>query len=401
MSRMASGRFSLLSVCGAVVLLLLTSSLAGRPQGSLRSDVAEYLAVISAYREGRPEDAVASLRAWDRARLDRTVRELPTMIAGSLVACRNGGDRVPFGTIDAAILAHTEAALFDMRTLAGDDAARHLGHARRLLSWSSRSFDSRRRLLSGETRACGEPDPLVERDWLQATARLALGEWALETATRLSDELVNEFPDDVDANLVAGTVQEALAINEAQLHPPPAAWSQSDSDYRRFQAAFQRSLRDQKRLREQAIRFYERALAGAPARHDIRVRLGWALACVDREADARAALDMAASAARSPRDRYLGTLLLGRVHERAGNLQAAITWYEKASSMLPGSHVAHLALAHAFGADGRLAVARLELERAVDQAHAASDDPWTEYPHGEWRAGQAQLARMRAAVTWR
>ncbi|MEW5982981.1 MAG: tetratricopeptide repeat protein [Acidobacteriota bacterium] len=384
-----------------MVVLLVTTSLAGQPQSSLRSDVAEYLDVISAYRDGHPEDAVASLRGWNPARLDRTVRELPTMIAGSLVTCRKGGGTVPFGSIDAAILAHTEAALLDMRARAGNDAARHLGHARRLLSWASRSFDSRRRFLSGESRACGEPDPLVERDWLQATARLALGEWALETATRLSDELVNEFPDDVDASFVAGTVREALAINEAQLHPPPAAWSQTDAEYRRFQAAYQRSLRDQKRLREQAIRFYERALAGAPARYDIWVRLGWALACVDREADARAALDMAASAATSPRDRYLGTLLLGRVHERAGNLPQAIAWYEKASSMLPGSHVAHLALAHAFGADGRLTVARLELERAVDQSHAASDDPWTEYPHGDWRAGQAQLVRMRTAVTWR
>lgn len=398
---MASRRFSPLAVCGAVVVLFLTSSLVGRPQGSLRSDVAEYLAVISAYREGRPEDAVASLRARDRARLDRTIRDLPTMIAGSLVTCREGADTVPFGTVDAAILAHTEAALLDMRARAGDDAARHLGHARRLLSWASRSFDSRRRFLAGESRACGEPAPLVERDWLQATARLALGEWALETATRLSDELVNEFPDDVDASLVAGTVQEALAINDAQLHPPPAVWSQSDSDYRRFQAAYQRSLRDQQRLRERAIRFYERALAGAPARHDIRVRLGWALACLGREADARAALDIAASAATSPRDRYLGTLLLGRVHERAGDRSQAIAWYEKASSVLPGSHVAHLALAHALGADGRLAAGRLELERAVDQSHAASDDPWTEYPHGDWRAGQAQLERMRAAVTWR
>jgi tetratricopeptide (TPR) repeat protein len=366
-------------------------------------DIAGYLAIVSAYRKGPSAGAVAAIRAWDQGRIERTVRDIPGQLEARLRVCQDRPDVVTFTALDAAVMLHTDAALAGMQDANASDAALHVDQAQKILEWASR-----RRLQQGgaaqdaEAAKCNASAPISRRDWYLATTRMALRAWALQTATALSERLLRAASDDVEALFAAGTVQEGLAINDAQYYLPPPGWRLSDSDWLRAQDRYQRSVRERKTCREAALGHYARASRIAPARQDIRLRLGWVLFLLDRRDEARAALEQAHERAEAPSVRYLAALFLGRVDETSSRLDDAVTWYLRACAIDPDGHVARLALSHALGQEGLIDESRADILRALGPPGPSGDeDPWSEYPVGNWRAGKALLDQLREHVTER
>jgi tetratricopeptide (TPR) repeat protein len=364
-------------------------------------DVAEYLSLVSAYRRDSSGGAVASVRTWDGPRLERTVRELPNQLGGRIRVCDDVPGAVTFTTLDAAVLLHTDAALAALREADADEGSLHLDQAQKLLEWT---FGRRTRLPNAEQETeaarCAAPPPIAIRDWYLVAARLTLAEWALFVSERLADRLVQAAPGDPDALFAAGNVQEGLATNDAQYHLPPPAWRfSSNESWVRAQTWYQQSLRDRKRYREAASQFYARALKSAPDRDDIRLRHGWVLLQLDRREEAQRALEAVVRSTGARATRYLAWLFLGRVHEMSNRLSDAAECYRRAADAEPDAHVARLALSHALGRQDLLDDSRRAALRAlVPPGLSAERDPWTEYPHGDWRAAEALLDRLRDRV---
>ena len=364
-------------------------------------DMAEYLSVVSSYRKEPPAGAIGAIRAWDGTRLARTVNELPGQLVGRLWVCEDRPGAVTFTTLDAAVMLHTDAATAALEEADADEAALHLDQAQKILEWT---FGQRVRLpkaaQDAEAARCAAPPPLAIRDWYLAATRLTLAKWALFMSETLAGRLVQAAPDDTDALFAAGNVQEGLATNDAQYHLPPPAWRfSSNESWTRAQTWYQQSLRDRKRYREAASQLYARALKSAPDRDDIRLRLGWVSLQLDRRDEARRELEAVVRDARTRPTRYLALLFLGRVHEKSDKLADAAECYRRAADAEPEAHVARLALSHALGRQNQLDESRQEALRALAPPDlSAGHDPWTEYPHGDWRAGEALLDSLRGRV---
>jgi len=364
-------------------------------------DVAAYLAVVSAYRKDPPAGAVAAIRAWDRSRIERTIDDLPAQLGGRIPVCEELPGAVTFTTLDAAVMLHTDAAAAALEEADADEAALQLDQAQKILEWT---FGRRSRLpkaaQDAEAARCGPPPPITLREWYLGATRLTLAEWALFMSETLAGRLVQAAPDDQDALFAAGNVQEGLATNDAQYHLPPPAWRfSSNESWVRAQNWYQQSLRDRRRYREAASQLYARALKSAPERDDIRLRLGWVSLQLDRRGEARRELEAVVRDARTRPTRYLALLFLGRVHEKSDKLADAAECYRRAADAEPEAHVARLALSHALGRQNQLDESRQEALRALAPPDlSAGHDPWTEYPHGDWRAGEALLDSLRGRV---
>jgi tetratricopeptide (TPR) repeat protein len=364
-------------------------------------DVAEYLSLVSSYRNEPPAGAIGALRAWDGGRVARTIDELPAQFGGSIRVCEDLPGAVTFTTLDAAVLLHTDAALAALEEADADEAALHFDQAQKILEWT---FGRRSRLpkaaQDAEAARCAAPPPIAIRDWYLVATRLTLAEWALFVSEEFAGRLVQAAPADPDALFAAGNVQEGLATNDAQYHLPPPAWRfSSNESWIRAQNWYQQSLRDIRRYREAASQLYARALKSAPDREDIRLRLGWVLLQLDRHKEARGELEAVVRSTSARSTRYLALLFLGRVHEKTNRLGDAADCYRRAADAEPDAHVARLALSHALGRQDLLDDSRQSALRAlVPPGLSAEHDPWTEYPHGDWRAGEALLDRLRDRV---
>lgn len=382
------------------VTVFAWAPVAALQRSPLDPDTESYLALVAEYREGRHVEAVADLRGWAPELIQRVARGLPEQLV--LRVCKERPDQVAYGMLDAAVLLHTDVALAAWREDRGVEAALHLDHAQRTLEWLSRqAVVLERRKLSDVARQCGEPPPLAQRDWLLAVTKLCVREWALGLADQLARRLLEIAPDDPDALFAAGTVWDGMATNDAQYYQPPPSWRLSDSEWREAQRRYQQALRDIERFREEAARLYERALAASPDRHDIRLRLGWVSVHLGRERAGRTALEGVVSNAGALPDRYLAALFLGRLSQKEDRFDEAVTWYERASGLMPFGHVARIGLARALEQRGDIPGAVAALERAIDPAEPPSDDPWLAYPYADWEAGMALLNRLRSQVTRR
>jgi tetratricopeptide (TPR) repeat protein len=370
-------------------------------------DIVEYLELVASYRAGRDEAAVAALRGWDKARLERTVRALPGSLAPVLRVCPELPEHVAFATIDAAVLLHTDAAIVALNRERPVEGGIHLDQAQKLLNWTLRftaeiesvSGGGRRVASPADERAlCGAPRPITERDWLLAVSLLTLRAWTLPAAEHFVTRLADIAPDDTNAQFATGAVHEALALNLTQYNLPPPLWRLTGSHYNLAQEGYARGQRDVQKYREQSARAYARALSLEPARQDIRLRLGRVLYQRGRGAEAQRELEQVAASATATDDRYLAALFLGRIAEDADRLDEAVRWYERAIALNASSHVARKALAHALDHKGLVVRAREALRLALTVPEGPTADPWTAYPHGPWQIGYDLLSSLRTQV---
>jgi tetratricopeptide (TPR) repeat protein len=308
---------------------------------------------------------------------------------------------VTFTALDAAVMLHTHAAAAALEEADSDEASLHLDQAQKILEWTSARRAAGGRLAGPAQEPCDTRPQISRREWYLAATRLTLAEWVLSGAEEFAARLVRAAPEDPDALFAAGNVQEALATNEAQYYlPPPTGRYSGLSAWKRAQNRYLESLRNRKRYREAARQLYARALKLAPGRQDVRLRFGWVSVLLEREGDARPALESVVANPDSRANQYLAALFLGRLHERAGRFGDAVSTYRLASLLLPDAHVARIALSHALWRQGSIDESLAEALRALEPpGPSAESDPWTAYPHGDWTGGVRLLDRLRLRVS--
>jgi len=367
-----------------VLLWLLVAAQAPvvRPQ----YDLANYLAVATAYRSPNRALARREIREWRSGEIEAALRAL-----------RDEGDRlravpaqpgdIDFRTVEAAVLLHADVGLAALQALSLAEAEFHLDASVRLLEWSrhaaarARSLDNVRAYLDArDDRLPTHPRAIRDRidlgDFHKVLAGTSLAVGFPLTARPFADGAVRASPMDPGAHLIAGCVNASLAEE--------FALRRRESDAQRAREAAEKALRD--------------ALALDPGLQEARLRLGKLLLDLGRAVEAESLLAEVDERAADARQRYLARLFLGRVAERLGRPEEALRLYRLALEAWPDSQAARLALAHALerssgpAAPLVLVGATLGASRRRDRV----EDPWWLYLSGPIELTRALLEHVWA-----
>ncbi len=361
--------------------LLLAAQASGvRPQ----YDLANYLAVATAYRSPNRARARREIREWRSGEIEAALRAL-----------REEGDRlravpaqatdIDFRTVEAAVLLHADVGLASLQALRFAEAEFHLDTAVELLEWSRRAAARARgfaRQRAGLDARSGRPTPGLEireridpGDFYQALAGTALAVGFPLTARPFAEAAVRADTMDTGAHLVSGCVNASLAEEFAV--------RRRDSDAQHAREAAEKALRD--------------TLALDPGLQEARLRLGKLLLDLRRAVEAESLLAEVDERGADDRQRYLARLFLGRVAERLGRPEEALRLYRRALEAWPDSQAARLALARALerssgpAAPLVLVGATLGASRRPDRA----EDPWWLY-----LSGPLELTRILLERVW-
>ncbi|MGH9409102.1 MAG: tetratricopeptide repeat protein [Vicinamibacterales bacterium] len=142
---------------------------------------------------------------------------------------------------------------------------------------------------------------------------------------------------------------------------------------------------------------YRRVLEIDPNAYDAHVHLGYALYWQRRFTDAKAEYELARDRARDPFVIYMANLLLARLHEDQGNIDAAAAAYAGAIAAVPTGQSAYIGFSVLELLRGNSQRAReLTAHMTAIPEKERGDDPWWSY-HGT-RVPSDDLAWLRAAV---
>ena len=325
-------------------------------------------AAASAY-SGDAASVRARVAGWSKEQADRAVAALKAS---------NAADDV----VEAAALTHAAAAL------SAPDPAEHQARAARnaaaLVRDPARRSALERRVLLGLAHRF-----LDARQW--------------QVAQDLAQEATWRLPDDAEAQLALGIVQETTgSVVDGGRRPLPdqakltAGYDElvsrnpvtgfasgtpggpgraPDTQQRMSQGSGPTS---ETRLR-QAAESYRRALKVRADLLEARLRLGRTLALLGELKPAVKELESVAGET-SAGLAYLARLFLGDLKEQQSDFAGAASEYRAALAGRPGSAVALLALARAEEAGGERAAAQAALESLlVEPADDAQGDPWWSY----------------------
>jgi tetratricopeptide (TPR) repeat protein len=146
-------------------------------------------------------------------------------------------------------------------------------------------------------------------------------------------------------------------------------------------------MAEQSRFRTEAAGLFEKALARDPRHPEAHLRLGRLELLLGRSEEGLTKLQWVTEHARELDLVYLAHLFLGRAHEEAGQLDAALASYRAALAVDPGGQAASVATSHALHARGELAAAAEILEQGLAaRRRRRTPDAWWSYPEG--RPGQ-------------
>lgn len=188
------------------------------------------------------------------------------------------------------------------------------------------------------TPAAGPLDFLVG----QMAQRPATVENLAEEAKRVTQCLVEGFPDDPGAHDIAARVHRQLGYSEEAVR----AWERSlelNADYSHGYEGLA-SVADRKGEKEKAVNLLRRALVLRPDSFDSQIQLAQALIDLNRMEEAVRLLDI--NVATDPRP-YRGRVLLGMAYTQLGEYQKAKEIYEAAIAAHPKHANAHYGLANA------------------------------------------------------
>jgi predicted Zn-dependent protease len=195
------------------------------------------------------------------------------------------------------------------------------------------------------------------------------------------DEALAAFPADAQILLAAGARQELewwVSFENAQ------------RDLRREPAkvtGFLTAGRD----------YLRRSVAADPRESEARLRLAHVLLELN---DLDEAANVLSDYEWKPDERafeYLARLFEGDLHERRGDIKAAVAAYDRAIELVAMPQSARIAKAHALHLDGRRSDAAATATEAVTERGSQSD-PWWPYIHGQaWRF-EAYLKIARAMI---
>lgn len=292
--------------------------------------------------------------------------------------------------IEAAALAHAAAAL------AAPDPVEH-----------------QTRAAQGAAALVRDP---VRRGALERRVLLGLAHGFLDArqwqvAQQLAQEAVWRLPDEAEALLALGIVQETTgSVVDAGRRPlsdqsrltagydelvarnpvtgfasgAPGGPGRAPDTQRRLSEA--RGPTAETRLRN-AAESYRLALKARPDLAEARLRLGRALALVGEPKPAAKELEEVAGGT-DPALAYLARLFQGDLKEQQDDLAGAAAEYRAALLVRPGAPVARLALARVEEARGERAAAQAEIEALLlEPPEGGVDDPWWAYrlrPLGRW-----------------
>jgi tetratricopeptide (TPR) repeat protein len=322
---------------------------------------AHYLELVSRYVEGDRAGAVAALEDLSEGELESGIRSL------------RGRPRL----LRAAAMLHTDRHDLERRPLIGAEGEPLCG---------SRLHDRLAEHAVQQLLKQPEGRDFARRWYLAMSYQEHWGR-CVNAALEWAESGLRWFPDDTTLLLERGTLLELFATLASEtttgtlLATPGARNGLPGSARQAHELSFERS----RRLGD-ARRALERALLKDPALDAARLRLGRVLWRIGDASAGRAALERVRDSAQ-PAVRRLARLFLGRIHEDARELDAAIREYRAALELEPTSQVAAVALAHALQLAGEPAPGREALEYALAYAGRRPDvDPFWEYPMGESRS---------------
>jgi tetratricopeptide (TPR) repeat protein len=229
------------------------------------------------------------------------------------------------------------------------------------------------------------------RRFMLGMAEQSQRDFCLKDALRWSERGLELFPGDAELLQTAGGVYEEAATvpSAARVLAKMVVAARSERALRSMPAKRAWAFGKARRFFADAVRSDEGLVLA-------RLRLGrvsWRLGDND---GARAALEAAIARSTDASDLYLGRLFLGRVHEDAGRLDAALREYARAVAHDPQGQAAAVALAHAQVLAGDAAGARRTLNGVLPHAgrRAARDFYW-DYLAIDPASAEARFDRLR------
>jgi tetratricopeptide (TPR) repeat protein len=271
--------------------------------------------------------------------------------------------------------------------------------------------------------AAGASDQAPAARWELTIGLIMLAGGEYGWAETVLDRACRQFKDDVPLLVACGSLHEAMASAAADQHTggtssDPALRYRSDLPVRpndvagllrefgrrqtsRSTAPLLLTIAQESRNKhiEAARQPLERALQLDSGNVEARIRL----ANIHREAhessQAAALLDdvISGKLPSDPRQAYLARLVLGAIRERDGQLDAAAVLFDDASRRVPCSQSAVLALMRIARSKGDARIAADALDRLLQQP-PNRDDPWWNYPFGQYWLPETLLKILRAEV---
>jgi tetratricopeptide (TPR) repeat protein len=364
----------------SIVVVLAAAAQSGRTP-------ADYQRLIDSYVKSGDESVPAALLQWPPDELQLAVVEMTTAAKPELKApyhpASSREDLMRW--LEAAALAHLEAARLAVRNHRSAYAIRLLASGRTLVTRLRSIVDPRRRrtLVGAQIRST-ETGPSFAAGWLAAGGELLHGTEQLSAAYTHLSAAVDAYPKDARLQLGFGTVNEMQAENAllevvATLGPPTRARQEAES-YRR------RLLRD-------AVTAYETTLKVNPADGEARLRLGRTMMLQNRRREAAATLEVLHASKPSPPLMYLACTLLALLQHQNGRAKEAERLYVEALDVWPDGQRAAVGLSHVRWLQGQLLTTDF-LHRPPDRR----PDPWAAYSLGQFTRLDASIADLRKAV---
>jgi Tfp pilus assembly protein PilF len=344
---------------GAILATLVASAALAAAQAPSSGPFANrYQAIVAAYRGGNREMAVRQLLQLNPGQVERVVTR------ATVRADRREPDKlvVDGAFLRAAALLHAEAAFSCWRTGPMREGAAQL--------------DLGRRLADATDPEQGPPGSFRRR-WYLATALIGARLVLPDEAIQHFDRAIQALPDDAALLAAAGWFAERVAT--------AAAGARVGPDQLRLLTA---------RFRQAAEGYLTRALKLQPADAAPALRLARlaVLAGDDRQARERLAA-LVARRELEPAIAYVARLLLGGIHERAGERAAAESAYREAIALNARAQSARLALGHLLYAHGDAAAAAAIVEGFVGSSSPVHD-PWASYQLAYLPIGAAMFEEL-------
>lgn len=250
-------------------------------------------------------------------------------------------------------------------------------------------------------RLAGPPGP-NEALWMRASVALAEGDrmWAILSPTAHLGHALQRFPDDPRFKLARAFVADAVASQPAMT----TGTTVSDQTPVAFDRLAARTLEigadaDARRAAlDQVAGQFEALLSDPVVEAEAHLRLGdlqLRLGRADRAAEEFRRAD--AAAASDPFIAYLARLFLAWTDARAGRLDEAERGYRSALQLMPRARSATTLLSSLLVMNGKLAEAEQVTGAFFASPEAPEDDPWREYPRGDFRAYLALVSALHEA----
>jgi tetratricopeptide (TPR) repeat protein len=330
-----------------------------------------YLTALSNYRAGDLTAAFGNVKDLEAPDLTDITRRLMRPDA----ATASYWPRL----LTAAIMLHTE--VFFIRAEA---------HPAPAYDPYIRSAHSLVRLLidagrDGE-RGVGEAERIFARDWFLLLIAFQHGRSEIGWSRAYIEEALKLFPKDPHVTLARGSDYEMLSDMRA------GYLRTIDSEG---------GLRGQSKVNpgrelEQAVRWFEQAIALEPALVEARLRLGRVLLRRGEYDRAAKELDAARQSAPWKELQYLALVFRGMVEAARGGYEGAESFYADARRMLPRGQTAAIASAEAAYLRGRVSEAAATIQATLLQR--GKEDPWWVYISGEYWHFEGRLETLRKYV---